>query len=193
MKKLIFGVGYNSRKLQVRFGNKTDVKYEVWRGMLRRCYSEADLIKHPTYIGCHSDPAWHDYSIFYDWMSTVAHRPDGWHLDKDLLFKGNKLYSDETCVFLPQQINVLFTKRKAKRGDYPIGVHYNHRDDLFQVSCNDVNGKMWHSYCKDPMTAFARYKEKKESVIKYWADFYKRDLEGRAYNALYAYEVEITD
>jgi hypothetical protein len=45
-------------------------------------------------------------------------------LDKDILYKGNKIYSPDTCVFVPQEINALFVKNDANRGDLPIGVFY---------------------------------------------------------------------
>ena len=43
-------------------------------------------------------------------------------LDKDLLVKGNKVYNESTCVFLPKEINSVLTKSTASRGDYLIGV-----------------------------------------------------------------------
>ena len=46
----------------------------------------------------------------------------GWELDKDILVKGNKIYSPDTCCFVPKEVNTVFTKRQSKRGDYPIGV-----------------------------------------------------------------------
>ena len=44
-------------------------------------------------------------------------------LDKDILIKGNKIYSQDTCIFVPKAINSLFTNRKRFRGEYPIGVY----------------------------------------------------------------------
>lgn len=193
MKKLIYGVGYNSQKLQVRFGNKTHPYYETWRGVLRRCYDEAAKLRNPTYINATVEEYLWDYSNFYNWVDNLEYREEGWQLDKDLLIKGNKHYSRDTCVFLPQNINKLLTKRQAKRGDLPIGVHYNKRDNLYQVSCNDIDGRLWHSYCKSVDEAFVRYKEKKESVIKYWAEQYKGRIDPRAYDAMLSYVVEIND
>ena len=37
-------------------------------------------------------------------------------LDKDIFCKGNKLYSRCTCIFVPQRINLLFTKSDKSRG-----------------------------------------------------------------------------
>ena len=38
---------------------------------------------------------------------------EGYSLDKDILVKGNKIYSPETCCFVPQDVNILFTKRTS--------------------------------------------------------------------------------
>jgi hypothetical protein len=63
------------------------------------------------------------------------------HLGKDILVKGNKIYSYETCVFVPQRINELFTKRQNERGDYPIGVSLHESQNRLRVRCNDGFGK----------------------------------------------------
>ena len=57
-------------------------------------------------------------------------------LDKDILYKNNTIYSKDTCIFIPERINILFTKNNAKRGNYPIGVYFNKRLGKFiaQVS-----------------------------------------------------------
>ena len=44
---------------------------------------------------------------------------DGKHLDKDLLVCNNKVYSPETCVFVPREINQFLTKSNNSRGKYP--------------------------------------------------------------------------
>lgn len=69
----------------------------------------------------------------------------GWALDKDILVKGNKIYSPETCCFVPQEINNLFTKRKSCRGTLPIGVKYIKENKKFSASFsrNKKNYSSW--------------------------------------------------
>ena len=118
-------------------------------------------------------------------------------LDKDILCKGNKIYSRDTCVFVPQRINSLFTKCDNARGDNPIGVHPTLSGN-YQVCCNNGYGK---SIClgtyKTKEEAFRVYKEYKEKVIKETIDSYKGKIPEPFYSrlreAMYNYEVEIDD
>jgi hypothetical protein len=114
-------------------------------------------------------------------------------LDKDILFKGNKIYSPETCVFVPSDINILFTKTNAKRGDFPIGVTYNKKVGKYQSRCN-VNSKLIHiDFFNTPEEAFFAYKIFKEKLIKHIANKYKDKIPNNLYEAMLRYEVEITD
>ena len=118
-------------------------------------------------------------------------------LDKDILCKGNKIYSRETCVFVPQRINLLFTKRDNARGNSPIGTTPNSSGN-YVAQCCDGNGK------KIPLgtystkeEAFQVYKQYKEKVIKETIDSYKGKIPEPFYSrlreAMYNYEVEIDD
>ena len=118
-------------------------------------------------------------------------------LDKDILQKGNKVYSRDTCIFVAQRINTLFTKRNNNRGDNPIGV-----SDLpsgnYQVTCNNAYGKYIYlgSYSTKE-EGFQVYKQYKEKVIKEVIDSYEGKIPEPFYSklktAMYNYEVEIDD
>ena len=118
-------------------------------------------------------------------------------LDKDILCKGNKVYSRETCIFVPQRINTLFVKRDNDRGKDPIGV-----DQLpsgnYQAYCNNGYGKtIYLGTYSTKEEAFRVYKKYKEKVIKEVIDSYKGKIPEPYYSQLrkvmYDYEVEITD
>ena len=118
-------------------------------------------------------------------------------LDKDILCKGNKVYSRDTCIFVPERINLLFVKHDNARGNNPIGV-----EDLpsgnYQVRCNDVNGeRICLGTYSTKEEAFRVYKEYKQKAIKKVIDSYEGKIPEPYYSrlreAMYNYEVEIDD
>lgn len=118
---------------------------------------------------------------------------EGFRLDKDILFKGNKLYSEETCVFVPHQINSLLVNVKRARGNYPIGVHFSKSAGKFIAQCS-VKGKRLHlGVYNTEQAAFEAYKAYKEDVLKLLANEYKDVIDERVYSVLLNYNVEITD
>ena len=157
--------------------------------MLERCYSEKYQEKYPTYKNCTLDEKWYNFQIFAKWFENnyiLGHQ-----LDKDILIKGNKIYSPETCCFVPQEINKLFTKSEKARGSLPIGVRKCNKRYKAIVK---LNGKQRHLGTFDtPEEAFNAYKIAKELHIKEVADRWKGQISDRTYYAMYNYQVEITD
>lgn len=172
-------------------GATNDKSYRKWKSMLNRCYSVYYHKNKPTYIDCKVCDEWHIFSNFKKWFD--ANYIEGCHLDKDILVKGNKLYSPDTCCFIPAQINSLFTKRNKDRGTLPIGVALH--DSKYQAHfCG--RGKLNHLGTFDtPEEAFYAYKKAKEQYIKELAEKYFQEgkITEKVYNALMKYEVEITD
>ena len=168
--------------------------YTKWTGMLKRCYSEKQQIKQPTYIGCTVSDEFKDYSKWVEWYDNCPYKQDGWHLDKDLLIKGNKVYSEYTCVFLPKEINLALTTSSKSRGEYLIGVCWHKASKSFVAQVNRNKGKPERlGYFKTEIEAFNSYKKAKEEYLKELADKYKDLLDPRAYEALYNYTVDIDD
>ena len=190
LKKHVLGVGVND--LSQATSQKTVFARNCWcfwRRMLQRCYDTKYHKMRPTYIGCYVCNEWLTFSNFKKWFDK--HYIEGWCLDKDILVKGNKVYSPQTCCFVPQCINTLFIKNDASRGDLPIGVTRNKNGFLPQMS---RYGAKWKGKtCRNMEDAFKSYKENKEIYIKELAEKYKDQLEPRVYEALYNYKVEITD
>ena len=167
--------------------------------MLVRCYSTALKKRYPTYEYCKVSENFKSYEYFYDWcQSQVGFGNDGngnpFHLDKDLLTKGNKVYSEDSCIFIPNEINLLLTKRTTSRGKHLIGVCWHNASKSFIAMVNKNKGKSEHLGCfKTEIEAFNAYKEAKESFIKEQAEKWKGKIDERAYEALMNYTVEITD
>lgn len=166
-------------------GKETDL-FGIWRSMRKRCG------KRINYMDCVVCKEWmYDYQSFAEWATPKY--IEGWELDKDILFKGNKIYSPLTCCFVPQHINSIFTKNEKNRGLYPIGVYYAKKDKLYQARVSEYGHWVYLGCYKDPINAFNAYKIEKERYIKEVANKYKDKLEPRVYDALMKYKVEITD
>ena len=190
--QLIYGVGINDRSCPAKVNGKITKEYNLWRNMLQRCYSKTYLEKQPTYIGCSVSDTFLYYHLFRVWCQTqVGFGKEEYQLDKDLLIKGNKLYSEDTCVFIPKSLNLLLTKRTLDRGLLPIGVSKLGKGYLAKCSI-DGKAKSLGTF-QTVEEAFKEYKLFKESHIKAQAELYKNEIDPRAYQALLNYKVEIED
>ena len=194
--KNVYSIGYIG---QGKYNSKEHKKtWSVWYDMLRRCYDPYELNKYPTYIDCYVCEEWLNFQNFAKWYESNHYEifNQRMHLDKDILVKGNKIYSPDTCVFVPERVNELFTKSDVIRGEYPIGVNYHKQHKKLQVRCNTLKEKRKHlGYfpLNKPFQAFTAYKNFKENYIKEVADEYKDLIPQKLYEAMYNYEVEIND
>lgn len=188
----VCGVGYIGDTLIVDNKRKVKKSYKRWADMILRCYGEKWRERYKTYSNCTVCDEWLCYANFERWYNENYYEiiEEIMHLDKDILIKGNKVYSPNTCIFVPQKINALFTKRNSVRGKYPIGVTYSKKNGKFEPQ---VQGCGWLGYYDTPTESFEIYKINKEKRIKEIADEYKNKIPIKLYNALYNYEVEITD
>jgi len=88
---------------------------------------------------------------------------EGNQLDKDFLATESpgKLYSPETCCFVPSWLNSLFTDSAAKRGEWPQGVYWHKHGQRFGVKLR-VDGRQKHlGYFSTPHEAFNAYVQAK--------------------------------
>ena len=191
----VYGVGVLGAKYPSRVNGVHTKEYDLWYSMLRRCYSDNSKKKYPTYEGCEVSDNFKSYEYFYEWCNKqIGFGNEGRHLDKDLLVKGNKLYSEDSCVFIPVEINSLLVKRENMRGKYLIGVHWCNTKKVFvaQVSKNKGKSEYLGSFNTE-IEAFNAYKQAKESFIKEQANNWKSKIDERAYKALMKYQVEVND
>lgn len=195
----VYGVGIVGEKYSTRINKKTAKEYEAWKGMLRRCHSNEKKRKFPSYENVVCCKKWLYYPNFYEWIHSQENFDkwiggERWAIDKDILIKGNKIYSPETCCLVPQSVNSLFVKENINRGNCPIGVTYYR--EKFQSSCNNpLIKKITIGRYNTSEEAFYVYKEYKENLIKEIAqeEYNKGNITKRCYDAMMKYEVEITD
>lgn len=132
-KSLIYGVGINDADYVVSTADSTTVNgkrkfynfrrcpyYTVWLEMLRRGHSDKEKSRHGSYKDVTVCKEWHLFSNFKAWMEQQDW--EGKQLDKDILIRGNRVYSPEACCFVPSQINCCLLDSKGSRGEYPLGV-----------------------------------------------------------------------
>lgn len=168
--------------------------YKVWHSILVRTLYTPHKRLHPAYNDCTICDEWLNLSNFRDWFENPENGYlDGLQIDKDILVKGNKVYSPDTCCFVPKEINMLFTKRQNQRGKYPIGVTVVKNSYISSLST--FYGRKHLGCYKSPLDAFNAYKNAKERYIKKIAKQYFQEgkITKRVYDALMQYEVEITD
>lgn len=199
--KSVYGVGYiGEGNYKVSENGKDTRVYNTWHSMLERCYSEKYQEKHPTYKNCKVCKEWLNFQNFGKWYEENYYEVEGqrMHLDKDILIKHNKIYSPETCIFVPDRINKLFVKRDNDRGDSVIGTTPT-ENGKYVGQCrllNPITGKSKHEHLgtyESQEKAFEVYKYYKEKNIKQIANYYKDEIPTKLYNALYSYEIEIDD
>ena len=195
----VYGVGIVGTKYPVSEGGVLTKEYGLWCNMLQRCYSNTSKKKNPTYEGCEVSDNFKYYEYFYEWChNQIGFGNDGngnpFHLDKDLLIKGNKVYSEDSCVFLPAEINTALVKCTASRGKHLIGVSWSKTHKAFVAQVRKNKGKQeFLGYFKTEIEAFNAYKTAKEAFVKEQAEKWKGKIDERAYEALMSYEVSIND
>ena len=202
----VFGVGILGEKYLSRTNYKNTKEYIIWRSMLMRCFDKQYKNKHIMYEDVFCCDEWLYYPNFHEWLHRQENF-DKWKnekmsaLDKDILIKGNKKYSPETCLLVPHNVNGLFIKQNRKRGELPIGVSYckekSARKYRAYVSMRTSGNKFAKTigYYETPEKAFQAYKAYKENIIKQVAqeEYDKGSITKKCYEAMMNYEVEITD
>lgn len=195
--KSVFNVGFiGEGKYKVTENSITTPHYRVWHSLIRRVHDTKFLEKNPAYKNCTITDSWYNFQNFAKWYDANHYevKNETVELDKDILVKGNKLYSPDTCVFAPKRINLLFTKKDSHRGDLPVGVVFKKTSGKYTAQCNDGKGNSIRIGHYDTLEkAFLSYKNYKESLIKEIAEQYACSIPINLYEALLNYKVEITD
>ena len=186
-KRKICGVGVNDMDCIL----KDDIKriYYIWSAMIKRCYDKSND-KYRTYHDCEVCDEWKYFSNFYKWYT--CNYVDGWCLDKDILSKNVKIYSPQTCCFVPNEINVMFNRHQNRRGESNIcGVrkHYN----KYEARISKFGKTTVLGYFKNKEEALMVYRENKKQYICEMANIWKNKLDTNVYNALINYNVEVED
>jgi len=175
-----FGLGTHKSSTN----NKKTKTYTTWKSMLSRCYEIKHLNNYPTYKDVTVCKEWHNFQNFVAWFEEnwKPWMDSSWHLDKDVICKECKIYSPETCAFIPLQINLIGFK-EDKITTIPM------RKDKYVVQCSNKELKKVIKCFDNKNEAVLFYKEIKESHIKSLAEEWKNLIDKRVYNILNNYKV----
>lgn len=189
MEPVMCGIGYRGSENV----DCTAESYLKWHDMINRCYNKKFHGRQPQYMGCIVCEEWLNYSNFKVWYDQNKIAGMSLDLDKDILFKGNKVYSPETCCFVPHAINTLFLSKKADRGDFPIGVSYDKDKKKFRAYMSFMGRQIELGAFETAESAFTRYKEYKEDFIQDMAEQYRNVIPHKVYEAMMNWKIEIND
>ena len=193
-RSLVYGVGVNDWAGKIGVDGKKIPEYVLWKSMLSRCFDEKFKQYRQTYSEVTCSKEWLSLTKFAEDVSQMkGYGLNGWGLDKDILVKGNKIYSKETCCFVPSELNNLLVKSDKSRGEHPIGVSFRKARGKFEAYLT-INGRSKHlGLFNTSEEAFQAYKSAKEAHIKAVAQKWQHLLDERVFQALLTYEVTIND
>lgn len=177
--KTVCGLGINDANYKIKtiLNDKSVLCpfYRKWMDMLRRI---TDKEKFPSYIGCSVCDEWLKFSNFKNWMEKQDWQ--GKELDKDLLFKGNKIYSPKTCLFIDKSVNRFLVESMKTKGNLPTGVNFHKASGKYQAQCSEfAKNRKYLGIFNTPEEAFSVYwlhkqklalelaEQQKDEVIKH--------------------------
>lgn len=178
----IYGIGYIGEGKHPNFVDGKNTKpYTTWKDMLRRCYYEKERDLHLAYYDCSVCDEWLNFQTFADWYEINYYEigVGRMHIDKDILVKDNKVYSPETCIFVPQRINMIFMKKNREVDkDLPTGMRRTLNGFMAQYNnkylgiFNNLDDALYY------------YNIEKQLHINEVAEEYKLLIPPKLYNAL---------
>lgn len=189
MQPVMCGIGY-------RGSEDVDCKSEAyikWHDMMNRCYNERFLEKHPEYKGCTVCEEWKNFCNFKVWYNSHKYGDVVLDLDKDILFKGNKIYDPAHVALVPHEINTLFVNCRNNRGNLPVGVSFDKDKGKYRACMGFMGKSIKLGTFDNAEDAFVRYKEYKEDFIVDMAELNKGKIPDKVYWAMMNWKVEITD
>lgn len=171
---LIYGVGIND--LAKEAGSPAYVR---WRSILKRCYGP----DRPEYAAYGRDSVCEEWLTFSKFKKWLASQPwNDMQIDKDILVKGNTIYSPDTCCLIDSKLNMLLMLPFKGRGPYPIGVQLG-RWGKYEARCTSFHGGRKHiGSFSSPLSAHLAWQKYKasqiEGAVTYYAekDYFRSDV-----------------
>jgi len=190
-RKLVCGIGIFDAPYSKTKDKQTRKAYRDWNNMLQRCYGRSNFPSKQAYTKCHVCKEWHSFLAFRKWFDK--NYIENCFLDKDILVKGNKIYSPKTCCYIPPFINTLLLNCRSARGEKVIGTYKNGK--CYDARIYEYGKRKYIGHYKSEQEAFDAYKKERERYIKEVARNYfdKGLITEKVFNSLNNYTIEITD
>lgn len=172
------------------------LEYRHWMHMLQRVYLPELHIKHPNYSDAAICTDWHNFQNFAQWcqiadgFSKTCEDGRVFCLDRDLLYPNNKLYSPETCCFIPNCINVgLEGRKRSKTSGLPTGVFWHKATNGYIVSVSSGSNQQHIGCFRDLTQAKFEYNKAKTDILVELAQKYRWQISEAAYQALNSVDI----
>ena len=148
-KPSVFGVACignaNTLYIDIYGHTRTLIEYILWSGMISRCHNQYDgAYAYYGACGVTVDPRWLCFENFLIDLPYIEgydlwrNNPSAYHLDKDQLQfnlpKHLRVYSRETCRFIPRLDNIIFGRFEAKENYYDYMGVYQQKSGNWSVS-----------------------------------------------------------
>jgi hypothetical protein len=95
----------------------------LWSNLKQRLRGSS--VRNESYLECfHNFLGFQDFAEWCQQQENYTSKDEKgryYHLDKDILFANNKIYSKETCCFIPADLNMVLSKGNNKTNKYLIG------------------------------------------------------------------------
>ena len=181
----LYGVGITD--IAGCINGKRDYLYRVWESMITRCYSEKYQQQYPTYREVSVCERWQTYSLFkedLEKMKCFDKLGVGYHLDKDLIKQGNKLYSPYFCAIVPEVMNLSVVKPRKLSNNLPTGVHFCKRERKYVAQVHRGNGQEGLGYFETPELAHTAYIKAKRRYLSHLSTEYRGIVDDKVCDAL---------
>lgn len=201
----VFGIGYlgygrfvpGEKRLKEGQERLNPDIHRHWRHVLERTVSHRNIQR---YEDCSVVEEWYSLQNFAEWLveqkNGLAKEENGrlYHLDKDMVCKGNRVYCPEYCVFLPNEVNCFYTRTEIGNTGYP-GVNYikpatKGAKEGYIARCHVGKVRKYLGYYDTAMEAFLQYKKCKEGSAKELASRWEGKVDDRVIEYLHNFTVD---
>lgn len=171
---------------------------KYWRYMLLRVYNKDYLgeAKNVGYLDTIICEDWLNFQNFAEWCflqkgcGSKDDRGAIFQLDKEILGTCGKEYSPDACVFVPQELNIFFSKKTV--GKYGRGVKAVYKNGKLQgytSNVSELGEERYLGFFSDPEDARLAHYEAKKEVAQLLARKWEGRVDERVVEALQSFEL----